>query len=448
MQKAVEAQFVNAKIRLDGSAETAGGALFLPLLPVSPGNKKGKVEVDSLYPEGKNPDIVFYSNGWAHIKLTHKGEASTISLAKEIPDKIRKKLDSLHFPSDLIVPQGFVLPRSLKGLTQTLGTISLVDDAAFYAPDFGTKPKAASRENYKGNGTLFLTSITAGSITMLDGKTLEKIAELPTEGTPCSLDLCNGQIYVTDQAKSRLLVIDPLTRKFAGQVNLAPRSAPKGVAALPNGKWIYVSESGAGDVVSIETATGKVLVKTKTHPGPGRLAVTPDGTFLFVLNVTSGEVTMMSTYNQQVVSTIKTGGMPTSIVISHDSKQAYVTNRMSNTVSVIDVPYHRVMKVINTGQSPTGIALNADSSHLFVASGRDNTITEYDTKTLAKLREVHTPTDVDFPGYMCMLPDNKRLLICSQQTDALVVLDIEKMEFEAPIGLGHPHHEAVWEPVP
>jgi YVTN family beta-propeller protein len=283
---------------------------------------------------------------------------------------------------------------------------------------------------------------------MLDGKSLNKIAEFPTEGTPCSVCQANGQIFIADQGKHRILILDPVARKFHGQIDLPPRCAPKGIAALPNGKWLYVSESAVGAVACVETSTGKVLLKTKTHPGPGRMAITPDGVFVIVLNVTSGEVTIISTYNQQVVSTFRVGDMPTSVVISHDSKLAYVSNRLSNTVSVIDVPGHRVLNVIKTGAYPTGLALSPDSSKLYVSCARENTVTAYDTKNLAKLQEVHTPQEVEFPGFLCMLPGGQRMILCSQQSDAVAVLDTEQMQFEKSLSLGHANHEATWEPVP
>lgn len=439
-----------AKIRLDGALQTKHGELYL-LLMAPDAAKKGKdkgASVDVALPNSEKPDVIIYSNGSAHIRVLPKGEASTLALPNQLSEKHKKQLMGLRFPSDLIVPQGFVLPRSWKALIQDVPSISLLDDAIVQSPDFGQKHKMVPRAQYKGNGSVFLTSITSGSITMLDGKTLNKIAEFPTEGTPCGMDLVNGQLYIVDQAKNRILILDPSGRKFSGQIDLDPKTAPKGIAALQNGKWLYVSESGASDVAVIELATGKVLMRTKVHPGPGRIALTPDGIFLVVLNVTSGEVSILSTYNQKVVSTLKTGDMPSSLVVSSDSKRAYVTNRMSNTVSVIDIPKRVIDATIKVGQSPTGIALSPDNAKLYVASGRENTVTVYDTKTHGQIQQMHLPVEIEFPGSLCMLPHGNKLLVSSQQGDALGIIDTTKMELESRTSLGHAHHEAVWVPAP
>lgn len=453
LTKAAQSEFDGSKVRLDGSLQRANGELYLPLLPAvgaAVQNKKNqKVAIESKYPPNAEPaDLVFFSNGWAFVRLLHKGDACTAALSKDMPDKLRKRVESLRFPLDLIVPQGFVMPRSFKALITDVPTISLLDDATVYSPDFGKKKAEVSKHDYKGDGTIFLTSISAGSITMLDGKTLNKIAEFPTEGTPCSMEFANGLIYVADEAKNRILIVDPVARKFKGQIDLPGHCAPHGIAAPASGKWLYVSESAAGLVESVETASGKTLVKTKTRPEPGRMALTPDGTFLLVLNVSSGELTVMSTYNQQVVSTIRVGDMPTSIVISADGKLAYVSNRSSNTVAVVDIEHHKVINNIKTGQGPTGIALSPDNTKLYVASGRENTISIFDTKAFTKVNEVHAPSDLEFPGSLCLLPGGHTMLVCSPQTDVIGVFDTDKMEFERTVAIGHSNNEADWEPVP
>src|SRR5262249_15532130 len=159
------------------------------------------------------------------------------------------------------------------------------------------------------------TSLKSGSILLLDGTSLEKIFDFPTEGTPVGLTSANGLVFIADQGKHRVLILDPLKREFLGQVNLAPKSAPKGIAALPNGKLLYVSESSANDIAVIETHTRRVLLRTKVSGGPGKLVVTPSGNFVLGLNVASGQVVIMSTLNQRLVGLVKIGNVPSDLVV-------------------------------------------------------------------------------------------------------------------------------------
>ncbi len=445
LRQAAEQVFPHAQVRLDGSLALPDGSLVLPLVPATAAKSKlEKLDIEAKFPEA-DPVIVFYSNGWAHVRTCLRGKSRTISLPKDTPEKLVKHALSMHFPSDLIVPEHFVLPKSLKPFIGDL-QINLIDDVVLMKPEFGQVKKEPSG-HYDGPGTVMLTSINTGTITLLNGNTLAKVAEFPTEGTPCSMHYQNGILYIADQGKHRVLMLDVGKRRFLGQIDLVPGSAPKGIAALPNGKLLYVSESGTGHISTIETASGKVLVRTKVPPGPGRMVVTPDGVFLIVLNVSSGDLTVIATYNQRVVGTVKVGSMPSSIALAGEGRTAYVSCKNANYVAVVDVTNRRVTGAIKTGSSPTGIALTADGSRVFVASARDNMITAYDTKTLTQNGEARLPLDVEFPGTICLLPGGKRLVVTSQQTDAIGIMDVERMTFESDSRLGHPVQEVIWAPV-
>jgi DNA-binding beta-propeller fold protein YncE len=125
---------------------------------------------------------------------------------------------------------------------------------------------------------------------MLAEGTFKKIAEFPTEGTPGGMAYADGKLYIADQSKNRILKLDPLRKQFIGQMDLPAHSAPKGVAALPDGELLYVSESGSSSIAVFEAKDDRLLVRTKVLSGPGRLAVTPNGSTLLVLNVPAGKL--------------------------------------------------------------------------------------------------------------------------------------------------------------
>lgn len=441
-QQALSA-WTGGNVRLDGSIALPDGSIALPLVPVS-GAKKSGAAVK--FPDNSElPLMMFYENGWGHLRCAKKGAVLTVLLPAAVPEPILKRLMATKFPPDLIVPEGLVLPKSLKSLIGDLN-ITVMDDVAIARPEFGQPRSLAPTKSYSGAGTYAFISVSKGTITLFDGKNFSKLAEFPTEGTPCGMEFIGGKLYITDQAKNRVLLLDPATRKFLGQIDLAIGSTPKGIAGMPDGKWIYVSESGPSNIAVIETATGRLLLKTKVATGPGRLVVTPDGVYLIVLNVTSGEVSIISTYNQKVVGSIKTGAVPTGIAINGAQKLAYVSNRGSDSVSVIDISKRTVVQTIKTGAGPTGLALSKDGNTLFVACGRDNTVLVFDTKTLARTKEVKLPLDIDFPGTVCVTPDGKLLVVTSQQTDTVGLYDTESLELKQQLRVGHPTHDVLWVP--
>ncbi len=45
-------------------------------------------------------------------------------------------------------------------------------------------------------------------------------AEFPTEGTLSQMVAVGGFLYISDQAKARVLILDPNKREFVGQIDL------------------------------------------------------------------------------------------------------------------------------------------------------------------------------------------------------------------------------------
>ncbi len=456
LKTAVQAHFPESKIRLDGAIETKTGQLYLLLIPTKVPDKASKptsVVLQDRFPASEPADYLCFSNGWAYLRVIKKGAARTTVAPSALPEKSRKQLFTCKFVPDLIVPENFSVVKSMKPVLGDLAiTLALELPAKPQAAPTSTTSTASTVTTAKplvgtGHGAVFVSSPGSGKITMLDGVTLEKLTEFPTEGTPAGMTCAEGRLYIADQGKSRILILDPKKRQFLGQIDLPPKSAPKGLASLPNGKLIYASESAAGVIDVIETETGKVLLKTKVLAGPSKVVMAPNGSILIVLNPPSGQATIISTSNQKVLGVIKVGSMPNAIAFSKDSAFAYVSNRVSNTVTIIDISKRQAVASLQTGSGPTGIVLTNDGERMLVANAKDNTITVFDLAKRQKVQEIKLPLDVDFPGALFLMPDGQHILVSSASTEAVGILNVAKLEFERQPVIGHTSDEMLWLPL-
>lgn len=442
----VEKDFPGVKVRLDGALELTDGELLLPLIPGGINVPKwSKPQEEFTYPDKNKPELVLYNNGWCFLRVIKKGHINTFVLPPSLTEKSRKRIFTGNFPSDMIVPENFVLSKEFKDVVGDL-QVKLVDQAEINKLEEGPAVVHHAKPT-SDHGVYVVNSLHSGTLILLDDRKLNKLTEFPTEGTLSQMVTVGNHLYISDQAKARVLILDPSKREFVGQIDLEPKSAPKGIATLPNGQLIYVAESGSNDIAIIEAASKKVLLRTKVPPGPGRLAVTPNGYYLLVLNAPSGQLTIISTGNQSVSGSVKVGGMPTAMAISNDSKKVYITNRLSNSVSVVDLGIRQVVATLPTGNSPTGIAITRDNSKLFVACARDNSISIFDLKSNQKLSDVRLPLDLEFPGNLELTPDGKKLFVTSEAADALGLMDLETLTFDAQTHLGHTSHDIIWVPV-
>ncbi len=479
LKTAVVAEFPESKIRLDGAIETKAGQLYLPLMPQAPkvpadktkpaANSKpanttkssssapsttavpaAPIQLRDKFPETELPDALFFSNGWCYLRVIKKGAVKTTINSSALSEKLRTQLFACRFVPDLIVPDNFSLVKAMKPLAGDLA-IAILPEALAKPKTSGTivaPPKKAAAQTKSieatGHGAVFVCSPGTGKITMLDDKTLEKLTEFPTEGTPAGMTVAEGRLYIADQGKSRILILDPKKRQFLGQIDLTPKCAPKGLASLPNGKLIYASESAAGNIDVIETETGKVLLKTKVLAGPSKVVMAPNGNMIVVLNPPSGQATLITTNNQKVFGVVKVGANPNAVVFSKDSAFAYVSNRVSNTVTIIDLAKRQAVGNLETGAGPTGLALTNDGERLLVANAKDNSISVFDIAKRTKLQDVRLPLDVDFPSALFLMPDGEHLLVSSASTDALGILNVAKLEFERQPVIGHTSDEMLW----
>jgi len=466
-------RFPECKVRPDGGIETKRNETFLPLVPGKPPDKPVKPALVEKFPTlGDSADILSYSNGWCFLRVAKKPLGRTVLFPATISEGLRKRVLACKFPGDLIVPDNFSVPRSLKSLLgdlaipveepggiitlhgRTVGNtkapaplaklIAVAPKIGIYAPQLPV-PGAAEKNEVETtvSSYVFVTSPGTGTITMLDGPSLKKVMEFPTEGTPEGMAYAEGKLYIADQSKNRILILDPRKKQFLGQIDLPAKSAPKGISALPNGKLLYVSESEANNVDVVETLTGKVLLKTKVSAGPGRVAVSPNGNIVGVLNVPAGKLTLISTANQKVLAVVAVGSMPNALAFSADSSLVYVSNRISNTVSIVDLNRKVVAATLKTGLGPTGLALSGDGK-LFVANAKDNQIQVFDVTKKEKLKEIKLPLDVDFPGSLIITPDGQHIIVSSASTEAVGFLNLTKLEFESQPVIGHTSDELLW----
>jgi YVTN family beta-propeller protein len=429
-------QLPTAKIKIDGTLEFTKEAIFLPLMPNVPPVKKGKLELRDKFPSDGIPDLLTFSNGWGFVRLIQEDSIKTIPNFTNLPEAASRRLMNEHLPSDLIVPENFFVPIRLKALAKEI--------AAPILEEHVQQQRETAKPVKNTHSAVFVTSPLSGKITMLDDVTLEKISDFQTDGTPGSMAAADNKLYVTDQAKSRILILDPVKGQFLGQIDLPKKTSPKGIAALPNGKLLYISEYSASNVDVVEVKVNKVLLRTKVLSGPSQVAITPDGNTVLVLNVPAGRLTFLSTLNQKVSGMVQVGTLPNGIAITPDSKFAFVTNRVSNSVSVVDLVLKKVVKTIETGTSPTGLAIDSAGQKLYVVNAKDNSISIFDVQKRTKIEDVKLPLDLDFPGALLKLPDKKHLVVTSASTQNVGLFDMETNKFVSQPVVGHPTDQILW----
>jgi 6-phosphogluconolactonase (cycloisomerase 2 family) len=176
---------------------------------------------------------------------------------------------------------------------------------------------------------------------------------------------------------------------------------PAAIAITPNGKFLYVANSGSNDITAFSIgATGLLSLITSsganTNPiktsvtVPKGMAISPNGSFLYVANSSTHNVTVFQIGTNGLLTLvppagdttnpISTGGTtPNSLMISLDGRFLYSANG-GGTISAFTIGSDGLLGLVSTSAgnlnpisaganaSPVALTMSPDGGFLYVAS--------------------------------------------------------------------------------
>ena len=222
-------------------------------------------------------------------------------------------------------------------------------------------------------------------------------------------------VYVTNDLSDTVSVIATATDTTvdtdpaqAGVNPITVGSRPSGVAVTPNGRRVYVTNSGANTVAVIDAATNALVDTDPDAAGvnpiqvgidPNGVAVTPDGQRVYVANAGSDTVSVIATATNSLVDTdparagvdpIQVGRSPIGVVVTPDGRRVYVANGDSDSVSVIDTETNSLVDTdpdqagvdpIGVGDRPQGVAVTPDGARVYAVNSVSDSVSAIDTAT-------------------------------------------------------------------
>jgi DNA-binding beta-propeller fold protein YncE len=196
--------------------------------------------------------------------------------------------------------------------------------------------------------------------------------------------------YAVDSATGALKPLET----FRG----SPLQQPLGIAITPNGKFVYVTDSGAGTIVAFAVGTSGKLQPVGSTPSlgdkpgqPGLVAVHPSGSFVYTVDRVLGLVVVAKPAEDGKLSVAKTYhvGISTSgpfgIAVASVGSNVfiYTGNRGSDTVSSLMVKPDASLEIVGecpTGMGyPTGMVADPSERNLYVVDRNVSTVTQFAT---------------------------------------------------------------------
>jgi len=162
-----------------------------------------------------------------------------------------------------------------------------------------------------------------------------------------------------------------------------------GVAALPNGSYVYVTNTAHNNVCTIRTSDKTVEDTIPVGSPQGGVAVLPNGDYVYVAGCPNdSSVSVIRTSDKTVVATIQVGRHPVDVAALPGGDYVYVTNMNDNSVSVIRTSDRTVETTVPVGRAPLGVAALPDGSRVYVANNDDRSVSVIRTSNRAVMATV------------------------------------------------------------
>ncbi len=207
---------------------------------------------------------------------------------------------------------------------------------------------------------LYFTSERAKKLGRLDAASQRVEWTFPTdqEGTHMVLAAKDGKtLYATNIQAGTVGIIERGTDDQWTQTLVTVGAGPEGLDLAPDGRELWVGRSRDGHISIIDTATKKVAyafdAKTKRS---NRVKFTPDGRWVLVSDLGAGQLVVFDARTRTERARLTTGPGTTGILIPPRSPHAFVAVSGANRIALVDLKSFEITRTIATGASPDGMA--------------------------------------------------------------------------------------------
>ena len=177
----------------------------------------------------------------------------------------------------------------------------------------------------------------------------------------------------------------------------------------------------------IDLKLGKKVREIVGGPETEGVEFSKDGKQLIITNEADNTVTVHSMKTGKLLKTIPTheiGDRPRGVKVSPDGNTYLVTLEFGNKFMVMNKNF-KVIRTIDTGLAPYGVSYDRKGERIFIATNKAKMLEVYDAKTYEKIKDIPTGNRC---WHFTFTPDDKDILLACGKSDAVFVIDADKLE--------------------
>jgi len=221
------------------------------------------------------------------------------------------------------------------------------------------------------NGMLWMTDPGQGgntvSIVDIRAQSLAGTIDLGKYRRPHGIDVDpkTGNLLVTTELPSMLLIVDPRARKIVKEYDIKGK-APHLVRLAADRVWAYTTNTDTGTLSAVNLQTDEVKV-IPIGERPQGMAFSPDGGRLYVTNMNSDSISIIDTLSKTRIGDIATGKAPVRIMITPDGKTAVYALQLGEAVGFANIDARKEEAQVKLTGQPVSLTFSADDKYAFSA---------------------------------------------------------------------------------
>ena len=267
---------------------------------------------------------------------------------------------------------------------------------------------------------VYVPNSLAGTVDVIDPLTMKvidhfRVGAIPHHIAP-SYDLT--KLYVDDEGSSSLTVIDAVTGKITGTINVP---FPYNLYFTPDGKKAIVVVERLSRLDFRDPVTWQ-LIKSVPIPWRGidHLDFSADGSYLLASTEWSGIIVKIDVNTMEITGSLNVGGLPIDVRLSPDGTKFFITNQGRHGVSVVDPVNMKELAFIPTQRGAHGLQVSRDTTKMYVTNRDAGSISVID---IATEKVVATWPVGGSPDMLQLSPDGTQLWTSGRYVGTVEVID-------------------------
>jgi YVTN family beta-propeller protein len=216
------------------------------------------------------------------------------------------------------------------------------------------------------------------------------------------IDKTGNTIYVTCDLSRKVLVIDAKSRSIKAAIDT--EGTGHWIAVLPDASKLYVANKNDRLFVSVlDLKTNKMVGKIPAPNGTQGIIASPDGKYAVVADNSEPKLLVIDTKTDIVADTVALEGGTRGVYKPYytpDGSKLVVCSENPAMVNIIDAKnLHAKQTVLTVGKDPMGFAVSPDGKTLLVANHGDGTVSVVDLNAGKVASTFKAGTGIETLGY-------------------------------------------------